>query len=64
MIQTAVKAAHPGVRARGVTRRYLMGDVSIDALRGVDLSLDEGVHRASNGAPRPGTDSLGFTENP
>jgi putative ABC transport system ATP-binding protein len=27
---------------RGVTRRYLMGDVEIDALRGVDLRLREG----------------------
>ena len=30
------------LEARGVTRRYLMGDVSIDALRGVDLALVEG----------------------
>ena len=30
------------LEARGLTRRYLMGDVEIDALRGVDLSLTEG----------------------
>ena len=30
------------LEARGLTRRYLMGDVSIDALRGVDLALTEG----------------------
>jgi len=38
-------AAPPRVtvlEARGLTRRYLMGDVEIDALRGVDLSLTEG----------------------
>jgi len=30
------------LEARGLTRRYLMGDVAIDALRGVDLALSEG----------------------
>jgi putative ABC transport system ATP-binding protein len=30
------------LEARGLTRRYLMGDVAIDALRGVDLALTEG----------------------
>ena len=30
------------LEARGVTRRYLMGDVEIAALRGVDLALREG----------------------
>jgi len=38
-------AAPPKVtvlETRGLTRRYLMGDVEIDALRGVDLRLTEG----------------------
>ncbi|RLK50505.1 putative ABC transport system ATP-binding protein [Alkalispirillum mobile] len=35
-------AAEPVFQARGVTRVYRMGDVSVHALRGVDLTLEQG----------------------
>ena len=42
MNDAGVIAKVPVLDVRGLTRRYLLGDVAIDALRGVDLALAEG----------------------
>ena len=51
-------AAVTVLEARGVTRRYRMGDVEIDALRGVDLSLREGEFAVLLGPSGSGKSTL------
>jgi putative ABC transport system ATP-binding protein len=59
----AVKAAPDGspnavVTANGVTRRYGEGDAAVDALRGVDMSVDHGELMAVMGPSGSGKSTL------
>jgi putative ABC transport system ATP-binding protein len=51
-------APQPVLRARGVTKRYRMGEVDVHALRGVDLELDEGELLVLLGASGSGKSTL------
>ncbi len=52
------RSLEPVLEARGLSKRYRMGDVEIDALRGVDLTLREGEFTVLLGPSGSGKSTL------
>jgi putative ABC transport system ATP-binding protein len=53
-----MEAAPPGIHCRGVVKRYELGSRSVEALRGVDLSIEGAGFHAIMGASGSGKSSL------